>query len=131
MGIVIMVSACCLFFIAIAEFIYAAQLGTNETLAFMVNILFNLDEKTGKTMDKLGDKGVNPFQAIGSLFAGLTIFATLWACVLAMCATPKCHNKICAVIFIIVSSLFFLGLAIGLLAAGSVMTFPVNSGFLE
>lgn len=130
MGIVIMVSACCLFFIAIAEFIFASQLGTNDTLAFMVNILFNLDEKTGEVIGKIDEHGINPFQIIGSMFAGLTIFAMLWACLLAMCATPKCHNKICAIIFIIVSSLFFLGLAIALLAAGSVMSFPTNADFL-
>lgn len=130
-GIAIMVTCIVLFIIAIVEFGYASSLASNETLTVMMDSVLSLDDKTMTAKEKAAMKGVNPFQIVGSLFASLTIFAMLVACVVALCATRKCHNKCCAVIYIIISSLFFLGLAIGLLAAGAVMSFPTDKGFIE
>merc|ERR1712072_1640747 len=49
-----------------------------------------------------------------------------------MCTnTQRCKYRLCAMIYILISSLFFLGLAIGMLAAGSVMSFPTDSNFLK
>lgn len=86
-------------------------------------------------MEKLEDKGMNPFKLAGIALAVVTFVGIIFAILSASCASDLCHckcisaiNRLCTLITVTVSAVVFLALGIAMMAIGAAFLAPGQMG---